>query len=82
MLKNSYFIDVHVYYLARPAPEHLRLLHELADDFLLAVDVVVVELGVDIAGDGEEGEDGVARVASITEPPAVRVIYLPFITVV
>ena len=38
--------------------EHFRLLHELADNFLLTVNVVIVELGVNITGHGEKGQDG------------------------
>jgi len=36
--------------------KHVRILHELADEFLLAVDVVVVELPVDILRHREEGQ--------------------------
>ena len=38
--------------------KHVRLLHELADDFLLAVHVIVVKLGVDITGHGQQRQDG------------------------
>jgi hypothetical protein len=44
----------------RPKPfitKHVWILHELADKLLLAVDVVVVELPVDVAGHGNEGKD-------------------------
>ena len=35
--------------------EHFVILHELADDLLLAGDVVAVHLAVDVGGHGEQG---------------------------
>ena len=35
--------------------EHLVILHELADDLLLAGHVVAVHLAVDVGGHGEQG---------------------------